>query len=179
MEREHRRAKAAFMCAVARLRSLPELQQSRLQPLDDTQCDELTDLAQAAIVEAMVWARAFHDAAIGRDGLQALPGYRLQAPATMDAARYVGNKGIHVLIELTDLTHASTVGGYAQTPWAGSIQTPILRWVTPDRLPPNRIGNRGRVNVADARCHTSFVGHWAGQPVMTALTDVETWLSRW
>ncbi len=179
MAQEHQRAKAAFTRAVTRLRNLPELQHSRLQPLSGAQREELSELAQATAVEALVWARAFDDAASGGDGLTALPGYPPERSDVMKAARYVANKGIHILIEFTDVTHASAIGGYAQTPWAGGLQMPVLRWVTPDRLPSDRVNKQGRVQSDDVATRTNFVNRWAGRPVPHALSEVETWLDRW
>ena len=97
----------------------------------------------------------------------------------MQAALYVANKGIHLLIELTDVTHAPSIGGYAQTPWAGGLQMPVLRWVTPDRLPPDRVNKQGRVHPGEVATRTSFVNRWAGRPMPHALSEVETWLNRW
>ena len=179
MAREHQRAKAAFERAVTRLRTLPELQHSWPQPPTDAQREELSELAQAAVVEALVWARAFDHAARGVDGLTALAGYPSMAPEEMQAAVYVANKGIHLLIEFTDVAHAPSIGGYAQTPWAGSLQVPVLRWVTPGRLPLDRVNKQGRVHPGDVATRTSFVNRWAGQPVPHALSEVETWLNPW
>lgn len=179
MAQEHRRAQAAFARAITRLHNHPDLQHGQPQPLTNAQCKELSELAQATVVEAMLWARAFDDAARGSGGLAALPGYPPEAPEVMKAARYVANKGIHILIELTDVTQATVIGAHAQTPWAGSLQVAALRWVTPDRLPPDRVNNQGRVSRSDAATRTSFVTRWAGQPIPIALSEVETWLNRW
>ena len=173
---QHDRAKAAFARALNRLRNLPGLGCVNSQPLTSTQADDLAIRAQDTIVEAFLWARAFDDAARGNDGARTLPGYRDKRPdKTMEAMRYVANKGIHVLLELTAVTQEAAFGPWGANPWGGSVHATRLAWVSDkNKIPAPRKGNE-----SDEKQHKAFCDHWKGKPVMPAVDDIEAWVLSW
>ncbi|NGY63423.1 hypothetical protein G7043_31320 [Lentzea sp. NEAU-D13] len=179
---QHKRAKAAFDRALARWRAVPELNQGRLVPLDSAQATELLDLAHATAVEALLWARAFDDAARGSDGIPALSGYpdKDKLPAEIKAARWAANKGVHLLVELAAVDHVGTIGAWGTAPWGAGLVAPMLRWVSDQsRLPQVKASPKGKIDQGDQDIRDAFVAHWRGQPVAIGLTEVEAWLNHW
>jgi len=176
------RAVAAFDLALARWLTLPGTVYPS-QVLDEDQWKaKLEDLAlrcQVTAVEAFTWARTFHDIASGKDGFTVLGGYPpLNQLPLMQAARFVANKGIHVMAQFSEVTTVPTIGGYARGPYGGGMHATIFRWVDEDSLPP--ITPREDLALRAACC-----GRWAakpptpGSPVVTALREVEDWIHRW
>ena len=173
MARQHELAKAAFGRALNRWRLLPGFSQRRLVAMEGAEAAELLEEAHAAAVEALLWARAFSDAASGEDGLPPLPGYPTSVdllPEAMKAARYAANKSVHLLVEIAHVDHVPTMGAWGMRPHAGVVIAPSLRWVDQSRLPnPSR----------DAKIRPAFVARWCGQLVGVGLEEVEAYLARW
>lgn len=182
MTGQHARAKAAFDRALTRWRTLPVMNQGQLFPLDAVQAAEVLDQAHATAVEALLWARAFDDAARGADGIPPLPTYpqKDQLPVEIKAARWAANKGVHLLVELAHVDHVGTIGALGMVPFGGSLVAPILRWVSEEsQLPEVNKRTNGSINSGDQDIRDAFVAHWRGQPVAVGLGEVEEWLNQW
>lgn len=182
MAPQHELAKAAFGRALNRWRLLPGFNQRRLVAMEGAEAKELIEEAHATVVEALLWARAFSDAARGCDGIDPITNYPADIeglPAKMKAARYVANKGVHLLIELADVSHAPTVAPRGMRPHAGIVVAPILQWVDESRVPQPKQGKKGGTDSKDVDLRDAFVNRWCGQLVGPGLDEVEAYLARW
>lgn len=174
MARQHELAKAAFGRALERWRLLPGFNQRRLFAMEGAEAAELLEVAHAAAVEVLLWARAFSDAASGEDGIPRLPGYPRTIdllPEAMKAARYAANKGVHLLVEIAHVDHVPTIGPIGMVPFGASLVAPSLRWVDQSQLPAP--------DSRDARIRPAFVARWCEQLVGVGLDEVEAYLARW
>ncbi|SES45494.1 hypothetical protein [Actinokineospora terrae] len=164
---QYERARAAFTAALARLQGLHSYQGARSA---DPTVAQFVERAQAAAVEALLWVRAFDTAARGEEaGVPLLSGYLARRPTLIDAALYAANKGIHLLVGLTNSVSVSGPGPLGGASLGGGASYPILTWLTEAALPP--LGTR------DPSRRAEFVRQWCGRPVLLTLREVETVLA--
>lgn len=118
------------------------------------------------------WARALDDLCNG-DPIP-LPAYRsARTPETaelLDGARYVCNRSVHQLINLT-----RSIGGISG-PLSGAIvanEVGIIRWAEQWFLPPAGSELKGQ-----APLRAAYVARYAGQPVRGTLADLRAWFDQ-
>ena len=187
MAEQHERAKAAFGRALTRWQELmdrPEFNQRQVGALDPEQAANLLDLGHMTAVEALLWARAFSDAARGCDGIDALRGYPKKIPdlpPEIKAARYAANKGVHLLVELAEVGYvADGPAGWGMGAWGAGLSAPVLRWVVDkSKLPPVMVGKNKLPDRADQDLRDRFAARWCGEPVAAGLSEVEAHLKHW